>query len=143
MGMGGERHVRSLYRRERDPILIAQEAGWAPGTLWTGAENLPSTGSFSVYSLVLWLYLFYVLIVLHLAFRLLFKTHNTNIHAPAGFEPAISAGERPQPHALDRTAIEIGQSSLQRVDIPNELSRPTNVVLQYLLFLTISDNLFC
>ena len=27
---------------------------------------------------------------------------------PAGFEPAISAGELPQTYALDRTATEIG-----------------------------------
>jgi len=27
---------------------------------------------------------------------------------PAGFEPAISAGERPQSHALDCVAIGIG-----------------------------------
>ena len=28
------------YPRERDPIPIVQEAGWAPGPVWTGAENL-------------------------------------------------------------------------------------------------------
>ena len=28
---------------------------------------------------------------------------------PAGFEPTIPAGERPQAHALDRAAIGIGQ----------------------------------
>ena len=31
--------------------------------------------------------------------------HKPNIHAPVGFEPMISAGERPQTHALDRAAI--------------------------------------
>jgi hypothetical protein len=25
---------------ERDPVPIVQEAGWAPGPVWTGAENL-------------------------------------------------------------------------------------------------------
>jgi len=25
----------------KDPVPIVQEAGWAPGTVWTGAENLP------------------------------------------------------------------------------------------------------
>ena len=29
-----------LYPRERDPVPIAWEAGWAPGPVWTGAENL-------------------------------------------------------------------------------------------------------
>ena len=31
---------RSLYPRERDPVTIVQEAGWAPGPIWTGTENL-------------------------------------------------------------------------------------------------------
>ena len=26
------------------PIIHSQEAGWAPGTVWTGAENLAPTG---------------------------------------------------------------------------------------------------
>ena len=28
----------------KDPVTIVQEAGWAPGPVWTGAENLASTG---------------------------------------------------------------------------------------------------
>ena len=28
----------------KDPVPILQEAGWAPGPVWTGAENLASTG---------------------------------------------------------------------------------------------------
>jgi hypothetical protein len=28
----------------RDPVPIVQGAGWAPGPVWTGAENLASTG---------------------------------------------------------------------------------------------------
>ena len=28
----------------KDPVSIVQEAGWAPGPVWTGAENLSSTG---------------------------------------------------------------------------------------------------
>jgi hypothetical protein len=35
---------RQLYSQERDPVLIVQEAGWAPGPVWTGAENLSPTG---------------------------------------------------------------------------------------------------
>ena len=30
---------RSLYPREKDPVPTVQEAGWAPGPVWTGAEN--------------------------------------------------------------------------------------------------------
>ena len=29
---------------EKDPLPIVQEAGWAPGPVWTGAENLDPTG---------------------------------------------------------------------------------------------------
>jgi hypothetical protein len=28
----------------KDPVPIVQEAGWAPGPVWTGAENLASIG---------------------------------------------------------------------------------------------------
>ena len=28
----------------KDPVLIVQEAGWTPGPVWTGAENLTPTG---------------------------------------------------------------------------------------------------
>jgi hypothetical protein len=30
----------SIYHRERDPVLIAQEAGWVSGPVWLGAEDL-------------------------------------------------------------------------------------------------------
>jgi len=30
--------------RERDPVPLVQEAGWAPGPVWTGAENLAPYG---------------------------------------------------------------------------------------------------
>jgi hypothetical protein len=29
-----------LYLQERDPVSIVQEAGCAPGPVWTGAKNL-------------------------------------------------------------------------------------------------------
>jgi len=34
-------------------------------------------------------------------------SQQTDMHAPAGFEPAIPASERPQTHASDRAAIGI------------------------------------
>jgi hypothetical protein len=40
MGMGGERPARAALPRETDPVPIVQEAGWAPGPVWTGAKNL-------------------------------------------------------------------------------------------------------
>jgi len=33
--------LRPFYPQERDPLPIEQEAGWAPGPVWTSAENLP------------------------------------------------------------------------------------------------------
>jgi hypothetical protein len=35
---------RPLYCRQRDPAPIVQEAKWAPGSVWTGAENLAFSG---------------------------------------------------------------------------------------------------
>ena len=28
------------FNSGKDPVVIVQEAGWAPGPVWTGAENL-------------------------------------------------------------------------------------------------------
>jgi hypothetical protein len=33
-----------LSTPRKDPVPIVQEAGWAPGPVWTGAENLAPTG---------------------------------------------------------------------------------------------------
>jgi len=35
---------RPLFTPWKDPVPIVQEAGWAPGPVWTGAENLAPTG---------------------------------------------------------------------------------------------------
>jgi hypothetical protein len=35
---------RSLFTPGKDPVPILQEAGWAPGPVWTRAENLAPTG---------------------------------------------------------------------------------------------------
>jgi len=35
---------RPLFTHGKDPVRIAQEAMWAPGPVWTGAENLAPTG---------------------------------------------------------------------------------------------------
>jgi hypothetical protein len=54
-------HSSCFIPQERDPLLIVQEAGWAPGPVWTGVENLAPTAiqpaerpvrSKSLYSLV-------------------------------------------------------------------------------------------
>ena len=40
MGVGGQRHAPGRFTPGKDPVPIVQEAGWAPGPVWTGAENL-------------------------------------------------------------------------------------------------------
>jgi len=35
---------RPLFTPGKDEVPIVQEAGWAPGPVWTGAENLARTG---------------------------------------------------------------------------------------------------
>ena len=35
---------RPLFTPGKDPAPIVHEAGWAPGPVWTGAENLAPTG---------------------------------------------------------------------------------------------------
>ena len=44
MGGGGSAPRPALFAAEKDPVPIVQEAGWAPGSVWKGAENLISTG---------------------------------------------------------------------------------------------------
>jgi hypothetical protein len=36
--------LRPPYPREEDTVPTGQEAGWDPVLVWTGAENLASTG---------------------------------------------------------------------------------------------------
>ena len=43
-GVGVQATSWPLYPQERYPVPIVQEAGWAPGPVWTGAENLAATG---------------------------------------------------------------------------------------------------
>jgi hypothetical protein len=43
MGVAGQRHDPAPLPPERTGTHL-QEAGWAPGPVWAGAENLASTG---------------------------------------------------------------------------------------------------
>ena len=43
-GGGVSTTSRPLYPPGKDPVPIVQEAGWATGPVWTGAENLAPTG---------------------------------------------------------------------------------------------------
>jgi hypothetical protein len=44
MGVGGQRHAPAAFIPGKDPLPIVQEAGWAPGPGWIGAENLAPPG---------------------------------------------------------------------------------------------------
>ena len=43
-GWGVSVTPQPLFTPGKDPVRIVQEAGWAPGPVWTGAENLVPTG---------------------------------------------------------------------------------------------------
>jgi len=43
-GVGGQRHAPAALLPGRDRFPIVQKAEWAPGPIWTGAENLAPTG---------------------------------------------------------------------------------------------------
>ena len=43
MGVGG-RHAPAAFTPGKDPVPIVQEAEWASGPVWIGAENLAPTG---------------------------------------------------------------------------------------------------
>ena len=40
----GQRHAPAALYPGKDSVPIVQEAGWTPGPVWTGAENLAPTG---------------------------------------------------------------------------------------------------
>ena len=42
-GLGVSVTPRPLSTPGKDPVPIVQETGWAPGPVWTGAENLAPT----------------------------------------------------------------------------------------------------
>ena len=39
-GVEGKRHTLAVVPRGRDPVPIVQEAGWAPGPVWRGADHV-------------------------------------------------------------------------------------------------------
>jgi len=44
MGWVAKATPRPLYTRERDPVPLVEEAGWALGPVWTVAGNLAPSG---------------------------------------------------------------------------------------------------
>ena len=39
-GVSGQQHAPAYFTPGKDSLPIVQEAGWAPGPVWTGADNL-------------------------------------------------------------------------------------------------------
>jgi hypothetical protein len=44
VGVGGQCHAPDALPPVKDQLLKVQQAGWAPGTVWTSAEYLAPTG---------------------------------------------------------------------------------------------------
>jgi len=42
---GGQRHAPTASTPGKDPVPIAQDAGWAPGPVWTGGKSRPHRDS--------------------------------------------------------------------------------------------------
>ena len=40
MGVDGQRYAPAAFTPGKDPVPIVQEAGWARGSVWIGAEIL-------------------------------------------------------------------------------------------------------
>jgi hypothetical protein len=47
-----------IYPRKKDPLHIVRGAGWTTGPVWSGGENLASTGMYEIYLTHFELYLF-------------------------------------------------------------------------------------
>jgi hypothetical protein len=44
MGVGGQRHAPTDLFPGKTRYTLYRRLGWAPGPIWTGAENLAPTG---------------------------------------------------------------------------------------------------
>ena len=53
MRAGGQLHAPAALPPGKSPIV--QEAGWAPGPIWMGAENLAPTGNHTIQAKHKWL----------------------------------------------------------------------------------------
>jgi hypothetical protein len=45
MGVGGQPYAPAATTPGKDPVPIVQEAGWAPGSVWTGGKSRPHRDS--------------------------------------------------------------------------------------------------
>jgi hypothetical protein len=76
LGLGGQRHAPAALPQEREAVPIVQEAGWAPGPVWTVAEKiLPFLGGRCFMDLVGLLGYLFVCLVVCLFVRSLARRH--------------------------------------------------------------------
>ena len=45
MGVGGQANAPAASTPGKDPVPFVQEAGWAPGPVWTGGKSRPHRDS--------------------------------------------------------------------------------------------------
>ena len=45
MGVGGQPNAPAASTPGKDPVPFVQEAGWAPGPVWTGGKSRPHRDS--------------------------------------------------------------------------------------------------
>ena len=50
MGVGGQHHAPAALPSGENSVHIVQEAGWAPGPVWTGAENLAPHQNYQIFN---------------------------------------------------------------------------------------------
>jgi len=129
----------------KDPVPIVQEAGWAPGPVWTGAENLAPTGfdprtvqpvvsyytDYATRPTDVYLYPFFNLSarcgwVVNARPRPPFPLGKTRYPSYRRLGGPQGRSGRLRIISLPRDSIP-GPSSPQRVAVPTELSRPTSV----------------
>jgi len=44
-GVSGQQHAPAALTPGKDPVPVLQEAGWAPGPVWTGGKSHPHLDS--------------------------------------------------------------------------------------------------
>ena len=57
MGVGGQPHAPAVYTPRKDPVPIVQEAGWAPGPVWTGEKSRPHRDFFLTFTVLSVIYI--------------------------------------------------------------------------------------
>ena len=59
MGVGGQPHFTAASTPGKDPVLIVQEAGWAPGPVWKGQKFSSPPGFFNFF----YIHIYYLITV--------------------------------------------------------------------------------